>query len=97
MLPSVFLWGLYLLCSAYHCLKKLGLLAAISKRHPLPARVPLLEEVDNREEDSDADMLNVIDEGRISDPQIMCASNTARSCNTGMHILIMSTTVLTRY
>ena len=46
----------------YHFLKRLGLLAAISKRH-----VPLLEEVDNREEDSDEDMLNVIDEGRTAD------------------------------
>ena len=76
---SVF--AVFCLILLYHCLKRLGLLAAISKHHPLPTRVPLLEEVSNREEDSDDDLLNVIDEGRISDPQIMCASNTARSCN----------------
>ena len=76
---SVF--AVFCLILLYHCLKKLGLLAAISKCHPLPTRVPLLEEVENHEEDSDEDMLNVIDEGRISDPQIMHASNTARSCN----------------
>ena len=76
---SVF--AVFCLILLYHCLKRLGLPAAISKLHPLPARVPLLEEVDNCEEDSDEDMLNVIDEGRISDPQIMRASNTARSCN----------------
>ena len=74
---SVF--AVFCLILLYHCLKKL--LAAISKCHPLPARVPLLEEVDNHEEDSDEDMLNVIDEGHFSDPQIMYASNTARSCN----------------
>ena len=76
---SVF--AVFCLILLYHCLNRLGLLAAISKCHPLPARVPLLEEVDNREEDSDEDMLNVIDEGRISDPQIMHASNTTRPCN----------------
>ena len=76
---SVF--AVFCLILLYHCLKRLGLLAAISKRYPLPARVPLLEEVDNCEEDSDDDLLNVIDEGRISDPQIMRASKTARSCN----------------
>ena len=76
---SVF--AVFCLILLYHCLKKLGLVAAISKRHPLRARVPLLEEVDNREENSDEDMLNVIDEGRISDPQIMRASNTVRSCD----------------
>ena len=76
---SVF--AVFCLSLLYHCLNRLGLLAAISKRHHLPARVPLLEEVDDREEDSDDDMLNAIDEGRISDPQIMRASNTARSCN----------------
>ena len=76
---SVF--AVFCLILLYHCLKKLGLLAAISKCHPLPTRLPLLEEVDNREEDSDDDMLNVIDEGRISDPQIMPTSNTAKSCD----------------
>ena len=75
---SVF--AVFCLILLYHCLKRLGLLAAISKRHPLRTRVPLLEEVDSRKEDSDEDMLNVIDEGRISDPQIMHASNTAKSC-----------------
>ena len=76
---SVF--AVFCLILLYHCLKRLGLLGAISKRYPLPARVPLLEEVDNSEEDSDEDMLNVIDEGRISDPQIMCASDTTKPCN----------------
>ena len=76
---SVF--AVFCLILLYHCLKRLGLLTAISKRHPLPGRVPLLEEINNREENSDEDMLNAIDEDRISDPQIMRASNTKKSCN----------------
>ena len=77
---SVF--AVFCLILLYHCLKRLGLLAAISKRHPqaLSARVPLLEDDDNREvdPDDDVDMLNAIDEGHISDPQIMRTSNTEK-------------------
>ena len=54
---SVF--AMFCLILLYHCLKRLGILAAISKCHPLPARVPLLEEVENREEDSDDDNYTV--------------------------------------
>ena len=61
-------FAVFCLILLYHCLKKLGLVAAICKRHPLSVRVPLLEEADNPEENSDDDLLNVIDEGRISDP-----------------------------
>ena len=73
---SVF--AVFCLILLYHCLKKLGVLAAISKHHPLPPRVharPLLEEFDNHEVDSDDVLLNVIDEGCFSDPQIMPASS----------------------
>ena len=61
---SVF--AVFCLILLYHCLKKLGLLSVICKRNPV--HLPLSGEVDNREEDSDDDLLNVIDEGRISDP-----------------------------
>ena len=71
---SVF--AVFCLILLYHCLKKLGLLTLICKR--IPVCVPLSETVDNREEDSDDDMLNVIDEGRISDPMPR-ASNTPKS------------------
>ena len=64
--------------SALHCLKKRGLFTVICKHNPV--HLPLLEEVDNRDENSDDDILNVIDEGRISDPQFR-ASNTPKSCN----------------
>ena len=67
---SVF--AVFCLILLYHCLKKLGLFAVICKHNPV--RVHLLEEAGNREEDSDDDLLNVIDEGRISDP-VMHASN----------------------
>ena len=73
---SVF--AVFCLVLLYHCLKKLGLLAAIRKRNPV--RVPLLEDADNREEDSDEDLLNIIDEGHISDP-MLCVSNTPKPCN----------------
>ena len=73
---SVF--AMFCLILLYHCLKKLGLLTVICKRNPV--RVPLLEEADNREEDSDDDLLNVIDEGRISDPMLR-ASNTPKPYN----------------
>ena len=73
---SVF--AVFCLILLYHCLKKLGLFAVICKHNPV--RVSLLEGVDNREEDSDDDMLNAIDEGRISDPMIR-ASNTPKSYN----------------
>ena len=63
---SVF--AVFCLILLYHCLKKLGLFTVICKRNP--ARAPLLEEVDNRESDSDDEMLNLIDKGRISDPMI---------------------------
>ena len=42
--------------------------------------LPLSGEVDNREEDSDDDLLNVIDEGRISDPMLR-VSNTPKPYN----------------
>ena len=76
-------FAVFSLILLYHFLKKLGLLAAISKRHPkvLSARVPLLEDDDKREEDSDDDLLDAIDEGRISDPQIMRASNAEKARN----------------
>ena len=45
-----------------------------------PVRVPLLEEAANHEEDSDEDLLNVIDEGHISDPMLR-ASNTPKPYN----------------
>ena len=64
---------LILLC---HCLKKL--FTVICKHNPV--YVPLLEEVDNRDENSDDDILNVIDEGRISDSQFR-DSNTPKSYN----------------
>ena len=70
---SVF--ALFCLILLYHCLKKFELLAVICKCNPV--RVPLLEEVDDREEDSDEDLLNAIDEGRISDPMLH-ASNTPK-------------------
>ena len=73
---SVF--AVFCLILLYQCFKKLGLFAVICKRNPV--RIPLLEEVDNREEDSDDDLLNIIDEGRISDP-VMRASNTPKSYN----------------
>ena len=68
---SVF--AMFCLILLYHCLKKLGLLAVICKRNL--ARAPLLEEVGNREEDSDDDLLNIIDEGRISDPMLRASKN----------------------
>ena len=73
---SVF--AVFCLILIYRCFKKLGLFAVICKRNPVHA--PLLEEAGNREEDSDEDLLNVIDEGRISDP-VMRASNTPKSYN----------------
>ena len=73
---SVF--AVFCLIMLYHCLKKLGLLSMICKRTPV--RVPFLEEAANHEEDSDEDLLNVIDEGRISDPMLR-ASNTPKPYN----------------
>ena len=49
--------ALFCLILLYHCLKKLGLLTVICKRNPV--RVPLLEEADNREQDSDDDLLKI--------------------------------------
>ena len=73
---SVF--AVFCLILLYHCLKKLGLFTIICKRKPV--HVPILEGTDNREEDSDEDLLNVIDEGRISDPMLR-VSNTPKPYN----------------
>ena len=65
----------------YHCLKKLGLFAAIFKRNTLRTRVPLLQEIADRTANSDDEVLDAIDEGRISYSQTPHAINTYKSCN----------------
>ena len=60
-------FAVFSLILLYHCLKKLSFLAAIFKRGPV--HVPLLEEVAGRSENSDDEVLDATDQGRISDPQ----------------------------
>ena len=72
-------FAVFSLILLYHCLRKLGILAATFKYNP--ERAPLLEEVAGRPENSDNEVLDAIDQGRISDPQTPRDLNTSKSCN----------------